>query len=129
MLEPSVRGALCSVGSGAPLPLQTSWDPDGSLIVFVGRLSRREHVQRTASEWIRAVSIHLFSNMLCLVWAMWGLFDKGRTILIEFAGSTAVHPGGRARALPGGSAGRQETARAWPFILAKITKSRVLLPP
>lgn len=28
---------------------------------------------------------------------MWGLFDKGRTILIEFSGSMAVHPGGEGK--------------------------------
>jgi len=51
---------------------------------------------------------------------MWGLFDKGRTTLIEFTGSMAVHPGGRARTLCEGSAVRKETARAWFFILAKL---------
>lgn len=40
---------FCRVSNYPPLS-QTRWDPDDSLIVFVGRLNQREHVQRTVSE-------------------------------------------------------------------------------
>lgn len=59
-------------------------------------------MQKTVSEWIKPILNPLIFEAQCLVWAMWGLFNVGRTILIEFPGSAAVHPGGRARRLPEG---------------------------
>lgn len=125
LIQAQISDTLCSAECQGP---HSPCRADGILvmpIVFVGRLAWREHSQRTVSDQIRAISSHLFSNAPCLVWAMWGLFDKGRTILIEFTGSMAVHPRGRARTLLEGSAIRQETARAWLFILAEL---RGLIP-
>lgn len=50
LTQAQIRDTLFCRVSGSPLPLQTRWDPDDALIVFVGRLNWREHKQGTVSD-------------------------------------------------------------------------------
>lgn len=100
-LQPQSLALSVPQGAGLPSPLAEQTGSRGCPDCICGELHRRGQPQRTVPEQIRAVSIHLFSNAPCLVWAMWGLLDKGRATLIEFTGSLAVHRvGGRAGTLP-----------------------------
>lgn len=50
LIQAQIRDILFCRVSGSLLLLLTRWDPDDALIVFVGRLKWREHMQRTVSD-------------------------------------------------------------------------------
>lgn len=50
LIQAQISDTPALQGVRLPTPLQTRWDPEDALVVFVGRLNWREQAQRTGSD-------------------------------------------------------------------------------